>query len=420
VKSEKLKVKREVMERKEKKAFWGYSESFFVAFEIMILGFIVEIFLKGQGVRTPHFPYNLYLVLALTVSLLLVHFRFRQRPLIKWLSSIPCSVSAISVYAILVLLLGFIPQEESDAGWLQVTGLNHLKNSWPFLFIELYLMISLGLVVLRRGIPFRLKNLGFLLNHLGLWLTLVAAGLGSGDLKRVTIDLYEGRDFSHDGIVDGQSRYELPFDLKLLDFNIELYNPKIAIADRSAGKLVEAHGETLPLIEKGFEGRLIDWNVAVKEYIPFAMETEPGYKASDRPGSMAVAYVQTRNLISGDTVSGWITSGSILFEPRYLDLNNTKVLILTEPEPRKFESVVAIRNAQGEADTVKLEVNKPYRIKGWKLYQISYDTSMGRHSTLSVIEAVRDPWLPLVYTGIIMLLGGALYLFWLGRGMRSE
>lgn len=399
---------------------WGYSESFFVAFEIVTLGFIIEIFLKGQGVRTPHFPYNLYLVMGLTIILVMVHFRYRQRPLVKWLSSVPCSVSAISVYALLVLLLGFIPQQESDAGWLQVTGLNHLKSSWPFLFIELYLMFSLGLVVLRRGIPFKIKNLGFLLNHFGLWLTLVAAGLGSGDLKRVTIDLYEGRDFSNDGILADRSRYELPFEAKLLDFSIELYNPKIAIADRSEGKLVEAHGETLPLIEKDFEGRLIDWNVTVKDYIPFALEAGPGFNASDRPGSMAVAFVQARNLISGDTVSGWITSGSILFEPRYLNLNSTKVLILTEPEPRKFESIVVIRDVKGKADTVKLEVNKPYRIRGWKLYQISYDTSMGRYSTLSVIEAVRDPWLPLVYTGIIMLLCGALYLFWLGRGMRSE
>jgi hypothetical protein len=409
-----------IQDNQKSKNQWGYSESFFVAFEIMILGFIVEIFLKGQGVKTPHFPYNLYMVMALTVILVVVHFRYRQRPLIKWLSSVPCSVSAISVYALLVLLLGFIPQQEADAGWLQVTGLNHLKNSWPFLFIELYLMISLGLVVLRRGVPFKAKNLGFLLNHLGLWLTLIAAGLGSGDLKRVTIDLYEGRDFSNGGVLADRSTYKLPFDTKLLDFNIELYNPKIAIADISAGKLVEAHGETLPLIEKGFEGRLIDWNVTVKDYIPFALEAEQGFKASDRPGSMAVAYVSTRNLISGDTVSGWITSGSILFEPRYLNLNSTKVLILTEPEPRKFESVVAIRDAKGKTDTVRLEVNKPYRIKGWKLYQISYDTSMGKHSTLSVIEAVRDPWLPLVYAGIVMLLGGALYLFWLGRGMRSE
>jgi len=38
------------------KASWGYGESFVIALEIVILGFIIEIFLKGQGVRTPHLP----------------------------------------------------------------------------------------------------------------------------------------------------------------------------------------------------------------------------------------------------------------------------------------------------------------------------------------------------------------------------
>jgi hypothetical protein len=135
---------------------------------------------------------------------------------------------------------------------------------------------------------------------------------------------------------------------------------------------------------------------------------------------MAAAFVETQHLISGDTVSGWIASGSMLFEPRYLDLNPKELLILTEPEPKKFESLLVLRNPQDIPDTVKLEVNKPFRFRGWKLYQISYDTPMGRYSTLSVIEAVRDPWLPLVYTGILLLLAGAVYLFWIGRGIRRE
>jgi len=399
---------------------WGYSESFFAAFEIMIIGFIVEIFLKGRGVKTPHFPNNMLLVLVLTIILVIAHFRFRHKSLVKWLSSVPCSVSAISVYALLILLLGFIPQQEEKAGWLQITGLNHLKNSWPFLFIQFYLLISLGLVVLRRGIPFRVKNLGFFLNHLGLWITLLAAGLGSGDLKRVTIDLYENRNFSNIGILADQSRYILPFNMKLLDFNMTLYNPKIAVADRSRGEILQKHGETLPLISTGFETKLIDWNVRVTDYIPFAVKTDSGYRQSDQPGSMSVAYLETRNLISGDTVSGWVASGSLIFEPRYLDLGRSRLLILTEPEPRKFESLMVLKDARGIADTIKLEVNKPYRFRGWKLYQFSYDTPMGKYSTLSVIEAVKDPWLPLVYTGILMLLGGAVYLFWLGRGIRSE
>ena len=402
------------------KASWGYGESFVIALEIVILGFIIEIFLKGQGVRTPHLPYNLYMLLTLVLILVFIHLKYRYKPVVRWLSSVPCSISAISVYALLVLLLGFIPQQQEQAGWLQLTGLNHLKSTWPFLLIQLYLLFSLGLVVLRRSIPFKKKNLGFLLNHLGLWITLVAAGLGSGDLKRVTIDLYENKDFSAIGALADQSRYNMPFAMKLLDFNIELYNPKIAVADRNIGEIVQRHGETLPLISKGFETTLIDWKIRVKKYLPSAIKTDSGYILSDRPGSMAVAFVETKNTVTGDTASGWVAAGSLMFEPRFLELRGSNLLILTEPEPKKFESLVIFKDIKGLNDTVRLEVNRPHRIRGWKLYQISYDTEMAKYSTLSVIEAVKDPWLPLVYTGILMLLGGAVYLFWLGRGIRSE
>jgi hypothetical protein len=71
-------------------------------------------------------------------------------------------------------------------------------------------------------------------------------------------------------------------------------------------------------------------------------------------------------------------------------------------------------------DTVSLEVNRPYKKFGWSFYQIGYDEKMGPVSNLSVIEAVYDPWLPLVYIGIILMITGALYIFWLGRGVKSD
>jgi len=54
-------------------------------------------------------------------------------------------------------------------------------------------------------------------------------------------------------------------------------------------------------------------------------------------------------------------------------------------------------------------------IKGWKIYQVSYDQSKGKWSSLSILEAVNDPWLPAVYTGFFMMMAGAVLLFWLGK-----
>lgn len=50
-------------------------------------------------------------------------------------------------------------------------------------------------------------------------------------------------------------------------------------------------------------------------------------------------------------------------------------------------------------------------IEGWKIYQLSYDESKGGWSDISIFELVRDPWLPVVYTGIVMMMLGAVCLF---------
>ncbi len=401
---------------------WGFAESFLIGFEILVLGFVTEVLLGGQGIRSPHAPYNILILFILVVALLIAHAFYRNKPVIKWLSSVPCSISAISIYALMVLLLGFIPQEgDSQPDFLRILGLTHAKNSWPFLLIQFYLLVSLGMVVLRKGIPLSKKNAGFVLNHFGLWVTLVSAGFGSGDLRRVTVNLYEKGDFIRDGILNSShEKVELPFSMKLIDFDIDLYNPKLAVADGIKGKIIEKHGETLPVIHRGFETTLIDWEIKVKEFMPFAIKTDSGFIESEVPGNMAVAFVETKNKVTADTVSGWLTSGSLSYDPRYLELGNSELLILTAPEPRKFSSKIQILDSKGVQNETQLEVNKPFRVHGWKLYQISYDTRMGKLSTLSVIEAVRDPWLPVVYAGVFMLLGGALYLFWLGRGAKTE
>ena len=62
-----------------------------------------------------------------------------------------------------------------------------------------------------------------------------------------------------------------------------------------------------------------------------------------------------------------------------------------------------------------VEVNKPFHIDGWTIYQTRYNTEMGRWSELSILELVHDPWLPLVYIGIFLMMAGAVFLFVSGK-----
>ena len=121
----------------------------------------------GRGLSSPHMPYNIYILFTYTILTISAYILY-DNCLVKWLCTMSVFISAISIYALLVLLLGFIPQGKSMHRIFELLGLNHLKNSWPFIGIEIYAILSLGLVIMRRTLPVTRRNIGFFLSNHGL------------------------------------------------------------------------------------------------------------------------------------------------------------------------------------------------------------------------------------------------------------
>lgn len=94
-------------------------------------------------------------------------------------------------------------------------------------------------------------------------------------------------------------------------------------------------------------------------------------------------------------------------------------MVMTVPEPKEFSSEITILEKSGKEIQATLEVNKAFNYQGWNIYQTSYDEKMGKWSDLSVVELVKDPWLPFVYFGIFMMLIGALHMFWMGNNIKK-
>lgn len=92
-------------------------------------------------------------------------------------------------------------------------------------------------------------------------------------------------------------------------------------------------------------------------------------------------------------------------------LDSLTSLIMPEREPQRFASTVKVYTEDGKQVEDTIAVNHPLNVAGWNIYQLSYDDMKGRWSDISVFELVRDPWLPAVYTGIIMMALGAICLF---------
>ena len=88
--------------------------------------------------------------------------------------------------------------------------------------------------------------------------------------------------------------------------------------------------------------------------------------------------------------------------------------------PRRFASDIQVVTKTGGHIQATVEVNKPVEVDGWKIYQYGYDTQMDAMSKTSILELVSDPWLPLVYTGIYMMLAGAVCMFLKGKKGRAR
>ena len=155
------------------------------------------------------------------------------------------------------------------------------------------------------------------------------------------------------------------------------------------------------------------YHLEVEQFLESSGKVGDSYVSLNEPGSAPSAKVKVTK--DGSEISGWVYSGSYVNQPETLKLNENHSLVMLPAEPRKFSSELNIQTPSGKNVTTTIEVNRPFHIDGWSIYQLSYNTEMGRWSNLSVLELVRDPWLPIVYLGIFLMMAGAAFLFITGK-----
>ncbi|MBU0489304.1 MAG: cytochrome c biogenesis protein ResB [Bacteroidetes bacterium] len=384
-----------------------YQFSFAIIALIFMLGLIME-FLFAETRINLEFPINLYVLIAFVNILFFSYYFLRENKIVKWLSSVPAAVAAISLFAALSLIMGFVPQEETGTGFYNIT------SSWMYLFSLLFLLLVLGMVTMKRLIPFRLKNVGFLLNHVGLWIALACGSLGASDVISLKMPLNEG-EVSWKAYNTKGEVFELPVAIKLNDFSMELYPAKIVLVNKQDSKIV-GKGKKYDFVssEPGKNGSLSNYQIDVIEALEDAVYFEGVFREVHHPGSAPAAKISVTGEGFDSSVTGWISSGSYNQMAMNLDLGNGFFVGMTDPEPAKFASDVFVYTKDGKTETAIIEVNKPYSINHWKIYQSSYNEQMGKWSTESVVELVRDRWLPWVYIGIYLMLAGAIVIFWKG------
>lgn len=250
------------------------------------------------------FPANVILLSLFLVFLAGAFLMRRKSSFFAWLGSPAAAVPSIAWCLVFTLVMGLTAQVPGR-GWL-----GNMISFWPFVLCYIWLTTVVGLVAInhitRVGRSWR--EVSAVLNHLGLFVVLVCATLGSADKRTLEMTLHEGETVSVAVSEDGTT-YDTGLSVRLDDFTMEVY-----------------------------------------------------------PNGM----------------------------------------------PKRFASDVVVAGKSGKGTAAVIEVNKPLKIDGWKMYQYGYDEAAGVEGEMSILQLVKDPWLPLVFGGIFMMIAGAFLMMFTG------
>lgn len=397
---------------------WKMKEGFVFGAGLILVGLALQFSVGPIHWSDFAFPINLIFLIVFLLILVLAYWLRRRVRLFSFLLTAEAAVPTLIYAAALTVVMELTRQVSAHERAIDPIGLTQMLSFWPFVLVYLLLATIVGLITLRQILHFRLRELPSLLSHVGLFLVIVTATLGSADMERVkltaTTDMPEWRATHEQGFV------ELPLAIQLEKFTIDEYPPKLLIINSQTGKSVPAKNPEIALIDKHFrEGNILKWRIRVLKNLPLAAPVVTSdttkYVEWQSSGAVTALLVEAQRMKDGRAVGpptvGWVTCGSYLFPFQELKLTKQLSLVMARREPERYASRIHVYTESQKNIVATVEVNKPVSVDGWRIYQLSYDEAMGRWSETSTFELVKDPWLPAVYVGIYMLLAGAILTF---------
>ena len=279
---------------------WNMKEGFLVGGGLLFTGILLQAALGPIHWDLFAWPVNLTALVLLLATVGIMYALRRKVYAFEWMMHAGAAVPCLVYAAVLTILMGLIPQVRAGG----VPWLSQMLSFWPFVLIWTWMMVISALAVLNHLLRWKVREIPFILNHLGVVVAIVTATLGNADMQSLQLT---------------------------------------AFTDEAESRAVD---ET---------GRMVEPGIAI-ELRQFTMEEYPDHT------------------------------------------------------PKRFASDVTVYTKDGKNVTGTVEVNKPLKVNGWKIYQYGYDVMRGPDSAYSVFQLVRDPWLPWVYFGIFMMLAGAVCL----------
>ena len=159
--------------RKSWQSPWHYAEAIAIVGALLIIGFMLQIIVGEFSFYLLAQPLNYILTGLITLLCIIFGLFCPKSRFLRWFSGVEMSVALIVALLVLTIIMGLTPQSTHSHSLL---GFDVMTSSWAFVIIYIFTLLALGILIVRRLRLFRLKDYGFYLNYIGLWLLLVCSG----------------------------------------------------------------------------------------------------------------------------------------------------------------------------------------------------------------------------------------------------
>jgi cytochrome c biogenesis protein ResB len=372
--------------------------------------------------------------------------------LINLLASLKLALSVLLVIAVACIIGTILPQGSAVLQYLEANpdaqakmdllgflGLTNVFYCWWFVLLLCLLAVSLSIctfrrfrAALRRKSGLRWKDVGSLFTHVSMLLIL------SGCVVRAIwgingyLPLREGETKNTFQVDAGFAK--LPFDIHLEDFEIEFYgddgeedkaqgiaSEKILVLDHGGNVVAEVSAEM------GAEQFIGPVRVRVLKKIPdFVVSTETGEIVS-RSDEMRNPALQLEVVAGGITTTQWLFAlypgfdmhgGDKKHQGHHFDFRyNIYAVAKEQPGVKDYKSTLAVFENGVEVRKKTIEVNLPLSYKGYTFYQSGFNPDDHKWTSLQV---VKDPGVPLVYAGFLMMIIGLTMVFYISPDLSVD
>ncbi|MBF0217378.1 MAG: cytochrome c biogenesis protein ResB [Candidatus Omnitrophica bacterium] len=355
----------------------------------------------------------------------------------RFFSSIKLAIWLLGVISFCSLIGTLIPQGETSEFYISKVGqvgydlimragFDRLYYSWWFILFLFALALNLAVCLVNK-LPLRAVKLGSFISHLSILVILLGAAIGLvfGEKEYVAID--KGKAINS-FVYKGRS-VDLGFSLRLDDFvYTEHIDPKEKLLVCESDSGAETHGgmgahagmampgngpkviAEVPT-DVGVETAVADtgYRVKILRYLPdFAMDTatKTATSRSFEPNNPAVEVQFTDK--AGKVSRFWVFARFPDMHQK-TDQNFRFLYRWVGRMPKDYISRVTVLKGTTEVVKKDIRVNEPLSYGGYKFFQSSYDTEALNWTGLQV---VRDPGVPVVYAGFLLLIAGVIIIFY--------